>query len=116
MFIDVHYKDLFHFKEFDDSLTIEERQERIKKRSKKPKTKPVQFPKPDGVIGCLMDAVVQNSVELSNHIATLKLQSSEATHDEFLAYLNQPVDSDESNLLHLAAKMNATVLIWYVKS
>ncbi|XP_021943085.1 ankyrin repeat and zinc finger domain-containing protein 1 [Folsomia candida] len=101
-----------HLKEFDDSLTIEERQERIKKRSKKPKTKPVQFPKPDGVIGCLMDAVVQNSVELSNHIATLKLQSSEATHDEFLAYLNQPVDSDESNLLHLAAKMNATVLIW----
>lgn len=67
-------------------------------------------------MGCLLDLLTTtSSTELmETHIAALKLKSTESQKEEFATYVNQPVDYEEANMLHLAAQKNSVDLIWFV--
>lgn len=95
---------LFIFKEYDDSLTAEERSQ--KKRSKK--SKAARVFKAEGLLGDLAKALQQpngEGIRDFEHLLKSKEQSEPLD-------LNKPIDSQQSTLLHLASKSNYLQGIW----
>lgn len=96
----------FYFlqKEYDDSLTPEQRKDgrSQKKKSKKPQT----IFKPEGILGELNDALQQTSISSFNILLDKMKEGNEGSA------LNQPVDLQSSTLLHVASRMNQLGIVW----
>lgn len=91
-------------KEFDDSLTPEQRREG-RNRKKKNKKVATTF-KLEGILADLRTAMEQNGLE------NIKTLLTKFKADGQTAEINQPVDLQSSTLLHLAAKSNQLEVIW----
>ncbi|ODM88001.1 Ankyrin repeat and zinc finger domain-containing protein 1 [Orchesella cincta] len=95
--------DFNELKEYDDSLTPEQRKG-PKKKSKKPKSDKAF--KPEGILGDLAQALQKPDLEtFQTLISNLNPSSSDAIK-------NEPVDSNSSTLLHLATKNNHLDIVW----
>jgi len=96
--------DFSELKEYDDSLTPEQRKG-PKKKSRKPKSEKVF--KAEGILGDLAEALQKPDLE-----AFRTLLSNLSTSSSDNINLSDPIDANSSTLLHLAAKSNHLDIVW----
>jgi hypothetical protein len=111
------FKLTYSVQEYDDSLTPEQIEAgKKRRRPKSKKLKPEDFPRPMGIVGDVMDALMSVDKNKWSQIVSDNILREEASKhlnaQDFIQKVNQPIDFQDSTLLHLAARKNAIDIIW----